>query len=65
MALVLVVVRGNGDGEITQADVVFSSLHEHADDWRPVRESNPCRRRESEAIYRDSKETCGMDSTVR
>ena len=33
--------------------------------WRPVRESNPCRRREREAIYRNSKETCGMDSTVR
>jgi hypothetical protein len=32
---------------------------------RPVRESNPCRRREREAIYRNSKETCGMDSTVR
>jgi hypothetical protein len=28
-------------------------------------ESNPCRRREREAIYRNSKETCGMDSTVR
>ena len=25
----------------------------------------PCRRREREAIYRNSKETCGMDSTVR
>jgi hypothetical protein len=33
--------------------------------WRPVRESNPCRRREREAIYRNLKETCGMDSTVR
>jgi len=33
--------------------------------WRPVRESNPCRRREREAIYRNSKETCGVDSTVR
>ena len=33
--------------------------------WRPVRESNPCRRREREAIYRNSTETCGMDSTVR
>ena len=32
--------------------------------WRPVRESNPCRRRESEGIYKNSKETCGMDSTV-
>src|SRR4030095_2318986 len=25
--------------------------------WRPVRESNPCRHREREAIYRNSKET--------
>jgi hypothetical protein len=32
--------------------------------WRPVRESNPCRRREREAIYGNSKETC-VDSTVR
>ena len=35
VGFLLVVVRGNGDGESTQADVVFSSLHEHADDWRP------------------------------
>jgi hypothetical protein len=33
--------------------------------WRPYGESNPCRRREREAIYRNSTETCGMDSTVR
>jgi hypothetical protein len=26
---------------------------------------DPCRRCEREAIYRNSKETCGMDSTVR
>jgi hypothetical protein len=33
--------------------------------WRPVRESNPCRRREREAIYiLNSKENRGMDSTV-
>jgi len=32
---------------------------------RPVRESNPCRQGEREAIYRNSKETCGMDSTVK
>jgi len=31
-------------------------------DWRLVSESNPCCRREGEAIFRNSKETCGMDS---
>jgi hypothetical protein len=31
--------------------------------WRPVRESNPCRRREREATYGNSKELSGMDST--
>jgi len=33
--------------------------------WRPVRESNPCRRREREAIYGNSKELSGMDSTLK
>src|SRR5687767_503723 len=33
--------------------------------WRPVRESNPCRRREREAIYGNSRKLCGMDSTVK
>jgi len=33
--------------------------------WRPVQESNPCLRREREAICRNSKETCGKDTTVR
>jgi hypothetical protein len=32
--------------------------------WRPVRESNPCRRREREATYGNSKELSGMDSTL-
>jgi len=32
--------------------------------WRPVRESNPCRRREREGTYRNSKELGGMDSTL-
>jgi hypothetical protein len=32
--------------------------------WRPVRESNPCRRREREAIHYNSKELRGMDTTV-
>ncbi len=31
--------------------------------WRPVRESNPCRR-ESEATYCNSMELRGMDSTL-
>ena len=30
----------------------------------PVRESNPCRRREREAIYRNSKEVAAWNSTV-
>ena len=32
--------------------------------WRPVRESNPCRRRERETINCNSKELRGMDSTL-
>ena len=32
--------------------------------WRPVRESNPCRCREREATYCNSKELSGMDSTL-
>src|SRR6266704_933416 len=32
--------------------------------WRPVRESNPCRRREREATYGNSTELRGMDSTL-
>jgi hypothetical protein len=32
--------------------------------WRPVRESNPCRRREREGTYCISKELSGMDSTL-
>ncbi len=32
--------------------------------WRPVQESNPCYRREREAIYGNSKELSGMDSTL-
>ena len=32
--------------------------------WRPVRESNPCRRREREATYCHSTELSGMDSTL-
>jgi hypothetical protein len=32
--------------------------------WRPVRESNPCRRREREATYCNSKELSGMGSTL-
>src|SRR6266550_2278784 len=32
--------------------------------WRPVRESNPCRRREREATCCNSKELSGMDSTL-
>jgi len=32
--------------------------------WRPVRESNPCRRREREATYCNSMELSGMDSTL-
>ena len=32
--------------------------------WRPVRESNPCRRREREATYCNSMELRGMDSTL-
>src|SRR5256885_16336144 len=31
--------------------------------WRPVRESNPCRRREREATYCNSMELSGMNST--
>src|SRR5215510_6829421 len=32
--------------------------------WRPVRESNPCRRREREATYCNSMGLSGMDSTL-
>ena len=32
--------------------------------WRPVRESNPCRRREREGTYCNSTELSGMDSTL-
>ena len=32
--------------------------------WRPVRESNPCRRREREATYCSPTELSGMDSTL-
>ncbi len=32
--------------------------------WRPVRESNPCRRREREENYCNSRKPCGMDSTL-
>jgi hypothetical protein len=32
--------------------------------WRPVRESNPCRRREREGTYGNSMELSGMDSTL-
>src|SRR3989442_9645138 len=32
--------------------------------WRPVRESNPCRRREREASYCNSAELRGMASTL-
>ena len=32
--------------------------------WRPVRESNPCRRREREGTYGNSMELRGMDSTL-
>jgi hypothetical protein len=30
-------------------------------EWRPVRESNPCRRREREATYGNAKELREMD----
>jgi len=32
--------------------------------WRPVRESNPCRRREREANHSNSMKLRGMDSTL-
>ena len=32
--------------------------------WRPVRESNPCRRREREATSCNSKDLRGMDITL-
>jgi enterochelin esterase-like enzyme len=32
--------------------------------WRPLRESNPCRRREREGTYCNSRELRGMDSTL-
>jgi len=32
--------------------------------WRPVRESNPCRRREREGNHWNSRKLCGMDSTL-
>src|SRR5258705_11049986 len=32
--------------------------------WRPVRELNPCYRREREATYCNSTELSGMDSTL-
>ena len=32
--------------------------------WRPVRESNPCRRREREATCCNSMSLSGMDSTL-
>jgi len=32
--------------------------------WRPVRESNPCRRREREAIHCNLRELSGMDNTL-
>src|SRR6266705_4032202 len=32
--------------------------------WRPVRESNPCRRREREAIHCNSMKLRGTDSTL-
>jgi hypothetical protein len=32
--------------------------------WRPVRESNPCRRRERDANHCNSMELRGMDSTL-
>jgi hypothetical protein len=34
------------------------------DFWRPVRESNPCRRRESEENHCNPMELRGMDSTL-
>jgi hypothetical protein len=33
--------------------------------WRPVRESNPCRRREREANYCNSRKLSGMGSTLQ
>ena len=33
--------------------------------WRPVRESNPCRRREREATYCNSTEPSGIYSTLQ
>ena len=51
--------------QLVWRSVTYKDLEKGIQVWRPVRESNPCRRREREAIYRNSKETCGMDSTVR
>jgi hypothetical protein len=50
---------------VFERDIIDLARSIRFNQWRPVRESNPCRRREREAIYRNSKETCGMDSTVR
>ena len=47
--------------DVTEIGIFRWSL----DVWRPVRESNLCRRRDGEAICRNSKETCGMGKAVR
>jgi hypothetical protein len=53
----------NRDCEIVQKKVHLSVVS-HQAVWRPVQESNPCRRREREATYGNSIELRGMDSTL-
>jgi hypothetical protein len=41
-----------------------STLRRNDGSWRPVRESNPCRRREREVNHYNSRKLSGMDSTL-
>jgi len=53
------------DGAIWRA--AGGARHVTAEDaysWRPVRESNPCRRREREGTYCNSRKLSGMDRTL-
>jgi hypothetical protein len=44
--------------------VTYASFHVVNQVWRPVRESNPCRRHKREENNRNSMKRRGMDSTL-
>ena len=50
--------------EVAWPSVTYGNFRKEIQVWRPVRESNPCRRREREENHCNSTELSGMDSTL-